>query len=291
MRAIHFVAPVLFACGTSESPPADPCESRPSSGREIELRVMTINMRHDDDQWEKRMPLLADEIARLKPDLIGMQEVKLPKRQAELLNDLVRQRTNAPLYELQQELKPGLAALTGEGIGILSRFPIEASESIDIDFGRLVLYTRLRTPDGDAIDLFDTHLHYSNDDDRLAQAKRTTEFIAGKDVCPPKFLTGDMNSVDSAPAIRHFLSEKLVDTYVAVHGLEGTAREGATASVVPPDGGLDRISTDRIDYVFARGREGQITYTDSVVCFNKHDDAGIYPSDHYGVMTTMRVRF
>jgi hypothetical protein len=54
----------LGACGGDD--PRDPLETS--------LDVMTVNIRHDEDEWERRFELLADEIVRLDPDVIGVQE-------------------------------------------------------------------------------------------------------------------------------------------------------------------------------------------------------------------------
>ena len=78
---------------------------------------MTLNLRHDSDDWKRRFPLIADEIVRLDPDIIGLQEIEIADDQAEYLNDLISRRGHAK-YKLHQRRKPGLRGFfTGEGVG------------------------------------------------------------------------------------------------------------------------------------------------------------------------------
>src|SRR6187401_1175997 len=53
------------------------------------LKVMTINLRNKENEWERRFELIADEIDRLDPDIIGLQEVEIAKDQSDRLNDLL----------------------------------------------------------------------------------------------------------------------------------------------------------------------------------------------------------
>jgi endonuclease/exonuclease/phosphatase family metal-dependent hydrolase len=88
----------------------------------IEVKVASINLRHDSDCWEERFELIGDEVAALSADLIGMQEVEIAVEQAELLQQNARE--DGLEYAFHQELKTGLAALGGEGIALFSRHPI-----------------------------------------------------------------------------------------------------------------------------------------------------------------------
>lgn len=284
----------VFAVGTAAcgpgadtEPEAGPCGSRPASGGET-LKVMTVNLRHDSDDWEARFPLIADEIVRLDPDLVGLQEVEIGIGQGQALLDLVRER-GGPEYHYDQEYKTGFAAAGGEGIGVLSRFPIASREAIDLENGRPLLLARIEREPGVTIDFYNTHLHHVGDDDdvRLAQATRITTFMETESACDPVLLTGDMNDTDDSAAIGRFVEAGLVDTYRDVHG-EATAETGNTSSIKLAEGAFEQNPTRRIDYVFARSSPHvTVTPEDSLVCFKNHDERGLYPSDHLGVMTTV----
>jgi hypothetical protein len=44
----------------------------------MRFRVVTLDPDQDHKRWEKRRPLIEAEIARLKPDIVGLNEVSIP---------------------------------------------------------------------------------------------------------------------------------------------------------------------------------------------------------------------
>lgn len=46
------------------------------------VKVVTINILYDQEEWEQRRTLLVDGLAREQADLIALQEVKLPENTA-----------------------------------------------------------------------------------------------------------------------------------------------------------------------------------------------------------------
>jgi endonuclease/exonuclease/phosphatase family metal-dependent hydrolase len=259
---------------------------------ETQVKVVTINLRHDVDEWERRFPMIADEIVRLDPDLVGLQEIEITDvDQTSALRDLIVARGGAD-YEFYQELKIWpYGALTGEGVGILSRFPIVETGLEDlIDGGRVAVWTRVEVEDGYQLDMFNTHLEteasteMSADEVRTAQAGLVLDLMGSTDGERLHILTGDMNTTDDSEAYDVYVAGNLVDTYRAVHG-EETASTGATSPIVLMEG-AEQDPRNRIDFIFASDDPG-VTPTDSVVCFQNHDDTGFYPSDHLGVMTSL----
>jgi endonuclease/exonuclease/phosphatase family metal-dependent hydrolase len=261
--------------------------------------VMTINLRHDVDEWERRFPLIADEIVRLDPDLVGMQEIEITNvDQTHALLDLIAERGGAP-YEYYQELKIWpYGALTGEGVGILSRYPIVETGLKDLlEGGRVAVWTRVEIDDGHQLDFFNTHLEsgdsgdMSGDEIRTQQAGFVVDFMATAGDERIQILTGDMNATDDTDAYAALVDGGLVDTYRAVHGDE-TATTGNTSPIILMEG-AEQDPQKRIDFIFASAPPppdgAEVTPSDSIVCFQNHDDAGFYPSDHLGVMTTLEL--
>jgi endonuclease/exonuclease/phosphatase family metal-dependent hydrolase len=284
MRAVPAVLIVLLGCGDSSQP------------LETSVDVMTINLRHDVDEWERRFPLIADEIVRLDPDLIGLQEIEITNvEQTQALLDLIAERGGAE-YESYQELKIWpYGALTGEGVGILSRYPILETGLQDlVEGGRVAVWTRVEVESGYQLDFFNTHLEsdgnetMTGDEIRTQQAGFMVEFMATAGDDRIQLLTGDMNTTDDTEAYDILVAGGLVDTYLEVHG-EETATTGATSPIVLMEG-AEQAPMRRIDFIFASspGPDGaEVSPTDSTVCFSNHDDAGFYPSDHLGVMTSL----
>ncbi len=51
------------------------------------LKLVTLNLYHDRHRWEERFPLIVDMLRAEQPDVIALQEVHLPLRQAHLIAD------------------------------------------------------------------------------------------------------------------------------------------------------------------------------------------------------------
>jgi endonuclease/exonuclease/phosphatase family metal-dependent hydrolase len=272
------------ACGGDDPPPL-----------ETSLDVVSINLRHDVDEWERRFALIADEIVRLDPDLIGMQEIEITGvDQTSALLALISERGGAD-YEAYEELKiHPYGALTGEGVGILSRFPIRETGLKDLlEGGRVAVWTRVEVEDGYEVDFFNTHLESDGTEEMTADEIRTQqagfmdEFMAAAGDERIQILTGDMNTTDDTEAYDVLVASGLSDTYRAVHGDE-TATTGNTSPIVLMEGAA-QDPMRRIDFIFASDpppSDAVVTPVDSIVCFQNHDEAGFYPSDHLGVMTS-----
>ncbi|MBX3231955.1 MAG: endonuclease/exonuclease/phosphatase family protein [Labilithrix sp.] len=250
------------------------------------VKVMTLNLRHDADQWERRFAMVADEIVRLDPDVIGMQEVKLSRDQANVLDRLVGERGGAR-YEVFTAYKSGPGGVaSGEGLAILTRWPMLVKESADIGDGRVTLFARIAHPNG-VIDAYNTHFDAHRDADgeemRDREALRTVDFIAKHDECHATFLLGDMNSEADEPPLRRFVAAAFDDSFAAA----GAGAPGNTLRIQLEEGAFTQSPRRRVDFVLARTAGRRVaTPTESVVCFKNHDAKGFYPSDHFGVMST-----
>ncbi|HOC92140.1 MAG TPA: endonuclease/exonuclease/phosphatase family protein [bacterium] len=268
------------------------------SRREITLKVMTINLRHHADLWEERFPLIADEIVRLDPDIIGLQEVSIGMDQTAVLLSLIKQKSGGEqgkTYNKYERLKTGFEAVSGEGISIYSRFPIVEKNFTDLKNGRVVVFTRINVADGLDVDMYNTHLHHmGGDETRLPQAKKIVAFEKRNSAGNIVFLTGDMNAKPESETIAAFTGAGFEDTYVLAHG-ETAEDTGKTSSIRLEKGrdAADQNPKSRIDYVFVKQPDSgpAVKTIDSVVCFRNHNEEGLYPSDHLGVMTTFLISY
>ena len=53
----------------------------------MRFRVVTLNLEQDHKRWEARRPLIADEIGRLRPDIVAFNEVSVPLQTARACGD------------------------------------------------------------------------------------------------------------------------------------------------------------------------------------------------------------
>lgn len=300
-----FVAAVsVSACATDEGEEED-TESQAeaiaagrcagvTASRAVRVKVMTVNLRHDANDWKRRFPLIADEIVRLDPDVIGIQEIEMADDQADYLNDLIARRGHAK-YQIHQRRKPGVRGFfTGEGVGIMSRWSITEKTHEDLPEMRTAVRTRVKHPSGKFIDLANTHLHAGGgaegDGIRTEQAKQVVTLVDRDDDCWPTFITGDMNAGETSEALGRFRNAGFVDSFKKVHGAN-TPNIGNTSTVVLAEGAFTQNPKRRIDFVLGRSAGARtLRPVESVVAFKNHDSKGMYPSDHFGVMTTYEVK-
>ncbi|HOO57650.1 MAG TPA: endonuclease/exonuclease/phosphatase family protein [bacterium] len=280
---VLFAVLLLFTASSQNSQAADTTT----------LKIMTINLRHNSDFWEDRFPLIADEIVRLSPDVIGLQEVEIGVKQSRVLMKLIEERNPALKYNLHERLKYGAEMFNGEGIAIFSRMPIERKSSIDLEYGRPALFARIGVSDDIKIDMFNTHLHHRCEDSgRFLQADKITKLQKKINKGFLTFLTGDMNAIDSSSAIGNFMENGFIDTFKYLYG-DRTPDVGNTSPVILSKDNAVQVFRKRIDYVFVKipdAMKDRVRITDSVVCFKNHDADGLYPSDHLGVMTTFEIK-
>src|SRR5439155_16924491 len=121
------------------------------SARMDRLRVVTINIWNKQGDWAARLPLLRKELARLEPDIVGVQEVlhlegsRDPNQAQELAAPLGFYAAFGPAWHLGGGLQFGNA--------ILSRFPVGEAECFQLpgetgEETRSLLYARLDSPHG-----------------------------------------------------------------------------------------------------------------------------------------------
>jgi endonuclease/exonuclease/phosphatase family metal-dependent hydrolase len=138
-----------------------------------------------------------------------------------------------------------------------------------------------------------THLEAFHPGFRAQQAGFLAQVGPASDVSQPVVLVGDINSdpndgLPSNLAFNVLLQEGYVDTWVQVNGDAPGFTSGFNQYVDDPDAsGLSR----RIDHVMTRApgyivtvRTSRVTGIDSD---NRTEDAGLWPSDHAGVITTL----
>lgn len=51
------------------------------------MKILTLNLRHNQDRWEDRLPLIIDALHTEQADVVSVQEVWLGFQQAHLIAD------------------------------------------------------------------------------------------------------------------------------------------------------------------------------------------------------------
>jgi endonuclease/exonuclease/phosphatase family metal-dependent hydrolase len=259
--------------------------------------ALSLNLWNRFGPWDARLSALRTGLVSLSPDIVGVQELVIAK-------DLDQA---AELCRGAYEVAFGPAYVEGDvevGNGIFSRFPILehttfALPTSDPGDRRVLLAARLATPWG-TLNAFCTHLSWRLDEGHVrekqvrAVAELVEAYAPSRDGLSP-VLMGDLNAEPDSDEIRFLrgltsLGGRSV-YFVDAFGVRGRG-DGTTFSVRNPFAEPLREPERRIDYVFVRGHDDPMRHGDvieaRVVLDEPHE--GVFPSDHFGVLATVRVR-
>ena len=244
------------------------------------MRILTLNTWQERGPWRDRWELIFRGLEKYRADIVGFQEVFNMDWARE-----IRERSGYPYL-----------AVSGEHSGLifLSKFkPLEQeclvmkTKSPTEDYLRYVFFIKVDTGKGEMA-LFNTHLSWKADENeiRLRQTLELEVFAARKAAGNlPMVLMGDLNAGPDTPSVT-YLRETLAwcDTFEAKkpgdRGLTWNYRNTYAEAE------REKMTERRIDYIFIRERAGLFKkILSSKVVFEKPSAEGIWPSDHFGVMT------
>lgn len=286
--AIIVVSATGFFLAVNPAPAAEPSP----------ITIMTLNIRYDEpadgpNRWDARKEMVRDLILRVAPDFVGTQEV-LERQSVYLREQLPEYASLGRSREVDP--KSGEACLifyrTGQwrldpndqGFFWLSETPeTPGSGSWNTTYPRIVVWGRfLDKKTGQAVYVFNTHLDHKSEPAKQNGAKLIAKRIAERKHNDPVFLTGDFNSEESSVGIRYLTGQaadtpvKLVDTFRAIHP--------DTKEVGTFHGFKGKTEGGKIDYILVS--PGLKVLAAEILRDNKN---GRYPTDHFPVMTKVRL--
>jgi len=288
---------IFWAASASRIGPLESCLvscSHPDPEIDNNLRFISFNMLHGFPRFEglrSRVDLITEEILRLFPDIVCLQEVPWTVFTGSVSN-LISEQTMMNYVYLPANGNRW-AILFSEGEAILSKFPLK-----DISYNelkpkpgwfehRVVLHATVRHPRAE-IHVFCTHLTGRDSDINQGQVASLYEFVKEIDGAI-SLIAGDFNAVESSPQI-NLLASSWIDAYRHVHPSD----EGKTCCIDQPGYFSQDENEERIDYIFVAGREiDRINIIDSRQIFTQpySSTSGAYwLSDHAGLMVEIELQ-
>jgi endonuclease/exonuclease/phosphatase family metal-dependent hydrolase len=249
----------------------------------MRFRVVTLNLEQDHKRWEKRRHLVDEEVGRLKPDIVALNEVSIPLQSARGL-----QKTASALFGVQYNLVQqtrvnGLSKVEGEAM--LTRFEVIETGNLDYQTADIVAQVARIKVGETSLDVYVTHLYKSRGDEslRLFQVQQLLAWIETRDDVSASIICGDFNASPDKP------SAKLMATCYRPTQTSPTAftpladDDGVVSHPYWPR--MDRC----IDYIWV---SNTIEILASGVCFNRPSprDASLWPSDHAGVWANLKIK-
>ncbi|RIL04825.1 MAG: hypothetical protein DCC71_12615 [Proteobacteria bacterium] len=263
------------------------------------LRVLTLNLWHDQGPWPARERGIRAWLDRLGPDVAGFQEA-LRGPGLDQVAALLEARLPHRAYVCAGRFRRGDVEYEF-GNAIASRWPIARSESSPLpDRGdgetRAVVHADVDAPFG-RLAFSCTHLHWKfhHGEVRCRQVAEVARQVIARRPAGgfPPVLVGDFNAEPDADEIRFLTGGHALDgRSVYFHDAFRVAGEGGAGITWSNRNPYARSALEperRIDYVFAGypTREGLgLVERCRVVC--DAPDGGVWPSDHFGVYAELR---
>lgn len=239
------------------------------------LTLVTFNIWHNQGDWAARQPLLLEAIRSVDPDVIALQEV-LEDAAVNLPNQAATIAAALGGYEMHFVSTDAEGAPRRYGNAILSRLPVLAHDSRKLeplDDYRTAIRARVDVG-GRAVDVVNTHLAWQAD----AQALRARQLADLMGWLPrdgtPLIVTGDFNAVQEDTGLAVLTDARFVSAL---------PRGSVDTTLNPAKNHPNRV----IDHIFAESR-----YFSASNARRLGDQPvnGEYPSDHFGVAATLRLR-
>lgn len=250
------------------------------------LRLVSMNILHGFPRFthlDDRLSALAEELGRLQPDLIALQEVPWVAGRRSAFERLAEHLTmNGAYFRANGNRR---LILFEEGVAILSRYPIKSVQGVELlpragyFENRVALSAIISTPAGD-LTLVTTHLSHSDEEVNHGQLESLIAHVSRMEV-NPIIITGDFNASEDSPGILQ-ASRVWLDVYRWRH----PAGESPSCCIQQiTELGRERLDR-RIDYIFLHGVEGLRRSSIDISPFLDHpvqvSGGPIWVSDHTG---------
>jgi endonuclease/exonuclease/phosphatase family metal-dependent hydrolase len=243
------------------------------------LTIGTLNLRNIADRWDERLPLLLADMAALQPDLLGLQECVFAVQQDRILGA-----AGAGQYQVRR----AWAGRPEYGNSLLTREPLVVGDGERLELGRnrSALRVSVVGPGGGAFAMTVTHLHHLTADEAIRDEQAAALIAWLDDGSRPaaEVVVGDFNAGPDEPTYARMVAAGFRSAHLEANGAEPavTWPSGIRAPGMDTEG-----PAECLDYIWLRG---DATAEACRLAFDRSatDDPTLFPSDHLGLIATVR---
>ena len=252
------------------------------------MRVATLNLFNNaHGRWADREALVHEQAVALEADVLALQECDLAGEQLDRILDAL-----GPSYAAVRLPNPDPESI--KSLAVVTRLAVDGDDAC-LDLGNDDIALRVRLADD--VEVVTTHLHFGpsrrGSEIRAVQVRKLLAWLGPVGGDRRVVLCGDFNAGPRGETIKA-IKEVLRSAHEEVHGDEpewthptGLVRiidaQAAFGVPVLPEG-----KGHAIDYVFV---SPSLEVRDCRVAFDTPhaDEAGLYPSDHVGLVADLGV--
>ena len=238
------------------------------------MKIVTLNTWGTDGPYEKRWNLLTEELSKLNPEIICLQEVFDPEL----------------LERIQEALGPlNILMSLHSGLALLSKFELidektsaYETQSPTESYVREMISAVVKIENREFW-VANTHLAWKSKDEPIRVGQIKELIAAGKDRSNEMILAGDLNDVPESAAVQELKHSGFKDVYAMLHPNKNEWTWDNRNPFIQTH--RTKFPDRRIDFLFFNEAFAQKSKPKKCeIVFNRADPEGIYPSDHYGVL-------
>lgn len=245
------------------------------------MKIATFNVWNNKTSWENRLHALTEEISRVNPDIIALQEVP-GSEECQLIASMV----NMPFYNFKKYPDER------EGLAFLGKLPMNDVLSRSSELNECAYRITLHL-NGLIIGITNVHLDWRSVSVRERQILTVTEWISKIKNTNFELLCGDFNSIPNVSSIYNYLvgeqSLQLKDTKwvdLAQHFQHPTLDFINNPWLHNRDKLNDARVPVRFDWILLQScYPAEEPTLNNIELFGNSPVSGLFPSDHYGVLT------
>jgi maltose 6'-phosphate phosphatase len=251
------------------------------------LKIATFNIWNKQVDWDLRIDAICEEINRVSPDIIALQEVKSFLEEENISNTAqqIANRIEYPFCVFRE-----YPDSPDEGLAFLCKVPIVQVEAIWDTENDESNYCALRIviEYGKTVyGITNVHLNWRSAEIRLKQTKAISKWISNS-TNPIEILCGDFNDIPYSNIHRYLREGAWVDV-AEYHEKTNNVMAKPTLDyksnqyLKKQNSPIDQL---RYDWIFVKEKENLLSNLRNVDVFANSPSISsrVFPSDHYGVL-------